>query len=227
MQNQKKYYEGMEDRIQQAVKLAGGAQKAGAVTGFAASTIYNYMRLAPPPPYEFLVKLAEAASVRAEWLLLGQMPRQDGDESGDWESALPPINRDQVRIPIYDIAVSAGAGSSVLREEPTSWAAFPTQYVREIGEASSLHMITVEGDSMEPDLRSGDTVMFDVSATQPRDGMFVIRLGDQLLVKRLRVLGGGTIELVSSNPLYRDIQVDLASEDFEIKGRVKWKGNAV
>jgi phage repressor protein C with HTH and peptisase S24 domain len=214
---------GVVARLKKAAEQKGWTHaEIATASGVPIGTVHKLMRGATDPQLTTMQRVVECLGLSMDYALNGI-----SDESGDWETALPQLSRDQVRIPIYDIVVSAGSGREVLREEPISWATFPALYVRELGEASSLQMISVEGDSMEPDLRSGDKVIFDSSATQPRDGMYVVRLGDQLLVKRLRIVAAGRVELVSSNPIYQPFTVDLARDDFEIKGRVKWKGNAV
>jgi phage repressor protein C with HTH and peptisase S24 domain len=192
------------------------------------STIYNYLKGKPSPPILFLQKLAKGANVRAEWLVLGIPPETTDDDSGDWETHLPPPVSGQTRIPIQDIVASAGDGRQVLSESALGFASFPSAFLRTLGSSVDLSIIKVDGDSMEPELRSGELVMINCGQRELREGLFVIRYGDQLLIKRLHRIGAARIELSSANPLYRPITVDLATApDFEIIGRAVWTGRTL
>ena len=59
-----------------------------------------------------------------------------------------------------------------------------------------------------------------------KDGIYVIRLEDTLLVKRLQRLPGHSLQVSSDNPTYSVFNVSLArsSTDFAIIGRVVWAG---
>ena len=74
---------------------------------------------------------------------------------------------------------------------------------------------------MEPTLRDGDEILVDRSARGLRDGVYVVRVGDGLLVKRLDLGQPGHIVLISDNQVYRPFQ--LAHDDLEVIGRVVWK----
>jgi len=56
---------------------------------------------------------------------------------------------------------------------------------------------------MEPTLRSGELILVDTKATQPREGIHVLRLDDALLVKRLHILPGRRLKVVSDNPIWQ------------------------
>jgi hypothetical protein len=84
----------LETRIKIAVKLAGGAKKLSENGKFAASTIYNYMKVDPVPPIDFVWMLAEAAGVRAEWLFTGQTRAV----TRTWKSAVLDLARLRFRL---------------------------------------------------------------------------------------------------------------------------------
>lgn len=117
-----------------------------------------------------------------------------------------------------DIDTSAGAGPGGLPAPsvlPTGEVVYSADAVRgEIlmpdyllseftrAKAPRVHWIKVRGDSMEPTLLPGERVMVDTTDQQfGQGGVFVIRDPDgEILVKRLRKLKDGEIELVSDNP---------------------------
>ena len=79
--------------------------------------------------------------------------------------------------------------------------------------------IRVIGDSMESLICSGELLIVDrVPETNDKD-IVIARLGNDLCVKRLRILDDGSVWLHSENPNYKPIQIG-AEDDFEIWGKV-------
>jgi len=90
--------------------------------------------------------------------------------------------------------------------------------------AANLALVDVVGDSMETVLSEGDAVLIDLSQTDIISGKaYVIRIGDELLVKYLQHLPGDLIQVFSENSsIYPPFTVnvkDLEAEIFII-GRV-------
>jgi phage repressor protein C with HTH and peptisase S24 domain len=88
-------------------------------------------------------------------------------------------------------------------------------------DGADLSAIRVEGDSMEPLLRSGDEIFVD-RTRRTGEGVFVVRIGDALHVKQIQASAPGRIALVSANDAYAPIE--LARDEVEVIGRVVWKG---
>ena len=79
--------------------------------------------------------------------------------------------------------------------------------------------VRVLGDSMESLIYSGELLIVDrMPETKDKD-IVVARLGNELCVKRLRILDDGAVLLVSENTNYKPIEVNLET-DFEIWGKV-------
>ncbi len=141
-------------------------------------------------------------------------------------SAALPVEGDWVDVGRLALSASAGPGMVVNDETPFDHFRFSRRWLRESGlEAAHLSAITIEGDSMEPLLRSGDEVLVDRTSRPFRDGIHVVRLGDTLLVKRVASHGGGRFSLLSQNLAYPPMEVSAA--ELEIIGRVVWKGGRV
>lgn len=226
-----KMSEDLETRLKYAVKLAGGAAAAAEATGVGTSTVYTYMKLAPWPPTDFVYKLCAAAKVRPEWLFLGVMPVSI-DESGDWETGLPETGIGEKRIPVRDVAASAGYGAEALQEAPRYWVTFPLEILMRLGNPDTLEIVSVDGDSMFPELVDRDLVMIDYSQTQLRDGLFIVLVDGRLFLKRVRVRGRNRAELVSTNPAYPPFEVEIPDADDDVHqdgaaiiGRVVWAGH--
>lgn len=81
---------------------------------------------------------------------------------------------------------------------------------------------------MEPTLRPGDVILVDhrEATKQPRDGIYVVRMDDSLLVKRLQRLPGGQVKVTIDNTAYEPFMINMTQRDgeFDIVGRVVWCG---
>lgn len=150
------------------------------------------------------------------WLLIGE--RGQGLPAGDY-----------ARVPLYDVSAAAGAGAVVSGEEVLDVLAFKKSWLASELRVSEkdLALIFVSGESMEPTLRPGDMALIVKQEGQPvDDGIFVVRLEDALLVKRLQRLPGGRLQVSSDNPAYRPFEIDMKTQgrDFAIIGKVVWAG---
>lgn len=133
--------------------------------------------------------------------------------------------RDYREIPRLPLDASAGPGRVGSQEIPYDTIRFSRRWLREMGlGGADLSAIRVEGDSMEPLLRSGDEIFVDRSK-RGGEGVFVVRIGDALHVKQVRASAPGTIALVSANEAYPPLE--LPREEVEVIGRVVWKGGRV
>lgn len=95
----------------------------------------------------------------------------------------------------------------------------------------AARMLTAKGDSMEPTIRSGDTLIIDTSITMAVDSaIYVIVYGGLLLVKRLFMLHDGGVVLSSDNKsVYgRDEEIaPSALDQLHVAGRVMWYGREI
>lgn len=142
--------------------------------------------------------------------------------------------REQPRlIPIPRLALGASAGLGALGgdERARDMLGFGAEWLRAIGAGSGelLSMIRVEGDSMQPVLSDGDEIMVDRGdgAARLRDGIYVLRIDDGLMVKRL-ALNPATrrIDIRSDNSAYPS-WADVDPATVEVIGRVIWMGRRV
>lgn len=133
-------------------------------------------------------------------------------------------------IPVYDVAASAGAGVIIHQENIKYHASFRMDWLRRITTAplEMLAVISVGGDSMQPTLSPEDTVLVDMTQTYPKkDGIYVLRYGDDVLVKRIQidpVRQHATI--LSDNPAYPPLD-HIRPEEIKVIGRVLWLGRRV
>lgn len=135
-----------------------------------------------------------------------------------------------ILVPKLAIGASAGAGASVDGEAVEGEVAFDPKWLRDLGaDPRALSIIRVEGDSMAPTLDDGDDILVDGgdAAARLRDGIYVLRMDDVLMVKRAaRAPGQGRISVISDNPHYRSWD-DLPMASVQLVGRVVWTGRRV
>ena len=134
---------------------------------------------------------------------------------------LVAVNRTAVR-------ASAGPGAIVSEESGRPYFAFDERWLKALTGSPSdkLSIIRVEGDSMAPTLSPGDDILVDLADREERlrDGVYVLRIDDALVVKRIALHPiGGRVTVQSDNPAYPDWpDCDLAG--LNCIGRVIWAG---
>lgn len=124
------------------------------------------------------------------------------------------------------IEASAGAGALTDEELHTEQMGFSEKWLKKLGcIPSQLSLIRVLGDSMAPTLIDGDDIMVDHSAAVQRvhNGIYVIRMDDVLLVKRLATGPAGRLSIWSDNPAYPGWP-DVDGAAVSVIGRVVWTG---
>lgn len=125
------------------------------------------------------------------------------------------------RVPRLDVAASAGPGALVDGALLLGSDLIDPVLARRLGlQRGQVAMLRVRGDSMAPGLLDGDQIMVDLARTTParRGGVFVIRIGDVLMVKRVAA-GPGGLAITSDNPAAAPVPEGEAV----VIGRVVWQ----
>ena len=182
--------------------------------------IQQYLRKGTPRQLKERERRTLARYFQVPESMLGGMPDDDGATFG----ALVPVMRSEVR-------ASAGPGAIAGDERGRPYFAFDPRWLKAITAApsSKLSLIRVEGDSMAPTLNADDDILIDRAACeeQLRDGIYVLRVDDTLLVKRLAVHPvGRRVTVQSDNPAYGDLP-DCGLDEIECIGRVIWAGRRI
>lgn len=133
---------------------------------------------------------------------------------------------DMVLVPESRITFSAGDGhinyEMVEEQEP---ATYRRAWFQKHGlNPDRVRRFRVSGDSMEPMLFAGDTILVNLDETDVIDGrLYALRYRDQLRVKYLSKRIDDTLILRSLNASYRDEEVpaELANEHITVIGRVR------
>lgn len=197
----------------------------GDVLGLSSQAFAN-RRKARSLPWDQLFEVCNSQKVNFGWLITGVGPVTQSELSDlKYKGGL---DRDYTEIPLYDIEASAGHGSLFDQERVSSYLKFRNDWLSREGlHRKDLVAIRVSGDSMDSTLADGDTVLIDRSRKKP-DGVFAIRIGDALRIKRLQKMADGSLRLSSDNELYQaEIIHPENMAQVEIVGQCYWRGGRV
>lgn len=207
------------DRVRQAFKGAGARQIARE-SGVPVGTVQSILN-GTVPRVDTLSALARASGTTLDWLASGD-ERNIHMTLADLQHAIE--DRDEVHIPRYDVALSAGHGSFVDHAAFRELVPFNASYISQRLRRDPQHLVLVEvrGDSMEPTVSDRDLVMVDTSDTALAPGIWALVIEDAVMVKRLNPTLGG-VEVISDNPIYGRQLVGQDQQDtIRLVGRVVW-----
>lgn len=178
-----------------------------ALCGVSRTTQFNYESGERPPDADYLQRAHEAGA-DIHYVVTGF--KTEPDESF-------------VVVPQYNVAASAGPGALNGHEASMGGLSFSRPWLAKRGlSPSTLKVISVSGESMQPRLSDGDKVLVDISDTQPKSGRaYVLLQGEELLVKYCQLMPDGLLRVSSANSSYPTYDIDLAKNDsVSIVGRV-------
>jgi len=234
-------------RMEIVAKRLGSVSELCRRVDVAYPTATKWVKEGAEPSTTNLIKIADAAGVNLLWLATGQgaMLKEDSEDGkqpaaydGDQyaQPVLDTLNRpvdieEFVFIPRYNVKVAAGHGYIAEDEKPRFTMAFRKYWIRVHlrTDPKSLSVVKVAGDSMEGILFDGDNVLVDHSRNQPGNGLYVLRIGEELIVKRTQTLPGNYLLVSSANEAYQPFELNLADETsgVEIIGKVVWFGRQI
>jgi phage repressor protein C with HTH and peptisase S24 domain len=147
-----------------------------------------------------------------------------GPEEQDVANELVAVVRSAVR-------ASAGYGAFAQEGDGKAYFGFDERWLKSITRSrqDQLTIVRVEGDSMASTLNAGDDILVDAGdgIERLRDGIYVIRAEDVLVVKRVALHPlGRTVTLQSDNPAYPDWP-DCDVDSIQFIGRVIWAGRRI
>jgi phage repressor protein C with HTH and peptisase S24 domain len=136
-----------------------------------------------------------------------------------------------VSIKRHPVMASAGPGAIVTEELGKPYFAFDERWLKALTPRapSKLSIVRVEGDSMTPTLNAGDDILVDLgdAAERLRDGIYVLRIDDAVVVKRLALNPiAKRVTVQSDNPAYPDWP-DCSLGEINCIGRVIWSGRRI
>lgn len=174
-------------------------------------------------PYKEVYEASRTTGYSMDWILTGKgVPQTD-------KIQVIQEDNDYCHISQYSIEASAGQGALVEAENIDQHLAFKESWLRKSGiNPANLIAIYARGDSMEPTIFSGDSLVIDKTKdTVTSDGgVYVINYDGELFVKRVQKQLDGLVAITSDNKNYRDMTIPLQDlSKLKIIGRVVWSGH--
>ncbi|MCG9027050.1 LexA family transcriptional regulator [Laribacter hongkongensis] len=229
----------LSGRIEHLTELCGGPGETARKVGVSNTTLQRWRNGEVDLSTSNLVKLADAAGVTVEWLATGRgkmradaLPVTEdpcGHQCPCVDTLGNPVNlTDFVFVPRYNLKASAGHGLDANGEKPIFSMAFRRYWIDNFLrlDPHNLSVLSVRGDSMEGVLNDRDVILIDHADNTPKEGVYVLRIDGDLIVKRVQRKPGGKIGIISANEAYDTYDVDMNAppQDFAIIGRVVWFG---
>lgn len=191
--------------------------------GVSAQSVYLWQQGSVPKAAR-LRELADLLGVSLQWLMYGN----------EEPHSLTDLQSGVVVVPQLNIEASAGFGDYVNEVDDcvVKMIGLSSEWLHQTlpgANHKSLVVHTVVGDSMDPTLKDNDFVLLDTSVDRvTRDGLFVVGFDGLLFAKRIQVLPGRKLALISDNDAYKPITIDLTDEScsFRVIGRIvySWTG---
>jgi phage repressor protein C with HTH and peptisase S24 domain len=168
-------------------------------------------------PEKWVLKVARMFALSPDWL-----------ESGSGSHALRAAASDMadgifIPVPKVEAKLSAGGGSLEVGATATGEHLFHSTWLRRKGNPADMVLMDVVGDSMEPEIFAGDTVLVDQGNQTLRNGaIFAMGVDDSVLVKRVQSAPEGLV-LLSENPSYSPVLLQGDEiETVRVIGKVIW-----
>ena len=121
---------------------------------------------------------------------------------------------------LAEVAAAAGGGAQVYDETVTATVPFRRDWLRRHRiNPRCCNVISVRGESMEPTLPNGCSVIVDLSRTELRQGrIYVMSTEEGLVAKRVKQNAQGWW-LLSDNPEWAPL---MLTENTDVVGEVRW-----
>lgn len=208
-------------RLKTAIEAAGGYEAAAEVLDVHPNTLRRMTSGENDPKFSVVAALARLSGYRVDWLAYNELP----EKRVDADSPPPAAGLRERFYWVPELDARAAAGHGAMNHELEVKAVFPVplSMIEGMGVmAERLRMTEATGDSMLPDIRHGDRLLFVIGEDSLRDGaIYVLNFGDDTLVKQIQIEPDGGVTLLSKNPAFapRKISPD-DRQSMSIVGRV-------
>lgn len=166
-------------------------------------------------PDRWILKLYRRFGLNPDWLETGFGQIYLRNSSGE-EPAFENIPKVKARL-------CAGGGSFEVGSDVESYYSFQADWLRKRGLPQEMVLMDIFGNSMEPELRDGDTVLVDQSQKDILAGaLYAVGIDDTILVKRVEK-HPNKLALLSDNKHYSPIFLQNDEiNTVRIIGKVIW-----
>jgi len=168
-------------------------------------------------PEKWILELYRKYGINPDWIETGKGKMFIAERGG---SVIAPKYKS---VPYVKARLCAGDGSFEVDETIHDYWMFRAGWLNHKGSAAHMILMDIYGNSMEPELKHGDTVMIDTSQKDILAGSIsAVGIDDTIMVKRVEKHPGKLV-LRSDNKDYEPIYLSLEEMDsFRIIGKVIW-----
>lgn len=193
-----------------------------AIAGVSDAAQVNYEKGERKPDTQYLSNIAKLGC-DIQYIVTGV--KSDNPDPVIYDNAGNLVDLDEFCfVPRYDVCASAGNGSAIDKESYVFSMAYRKYWVEKYLQVNykNLIAITARGESMIGLIEDRDVMLIDTANKLYGEGIYVIRMNGDLIVKNVQKLPNNIIEISSTNPLFKPFQVDMKNppDDFEIIGAV-------
>ena len=165
-------------------------------------------------PIKWITELSRLFNVNPDWL-----------EKGTGSKVLSQNIYHEIflQVPKIKARLSAGGGSFETEPDIKEFYSFRKDWLSKKGKARDMVLMDIFGNSMEPELKEGDTVLIDQSQKAVLAGaIYAVGFDDTIFVKRLEKRPKELV-LLSENERYPMMRFrDEEMENVRIIGKVIW-----
>ena len=165
-------------------------------------------------PIKWITELSRLFNVNPDWL-----------EKGTGSKVLSQNIYHEIflQVPKIKARLSAGGGSFETEPDIKEFYSFRKDWLSKKGKARDMVLMDIFGNSMEPELKEGDTVLIDQSQKAVLAGaIYAVGFDDTIVVKRLEKRPKELV-LLSENERYPMMRFrDEEMENVRIIGKVIW-----
>lgn len=225
---------GFGKRVDYAASLVGDRKTAAAAMGLSHDQLGKISQSIAVPSFPAIAALSRASGCSFEWLAFG-----DGNPTQPSSASSSPVVTtnydallgDAVLVSRYDVRPPAGPAAPGGDDRFMAALPFSRRYLEEVLRCAleDVAIGQAAGDSMEPTIGDGDLLMVHLKRKRISDGhIFVLRLADELVVKRVQRELDGSLILMSDNKAYADRRLKQGEADrVDVIGLLIWSGGPV
>lgn len=170
-------------------------------------------------PEKWLHKIAHDYGLQPHWLATGAGPEKVSNQ----EASVNVWTEKFYEIPKVSARLCAGGGSFEVDAAIEDYYAFKKQWLQRKGSPENMVLMDVFGNSMEPEIKEGDSVLVDQKQQAIiAGGIYAVGVEDTVMVKRIEKRPN-TLALLSDNKDYTPILLQGDElENVRIIGKVVW-----
>ena len=214
-------------------------------TGMSAASLRNY-ELSKQIPGGEALKVFLKAGISADWLLTGEgtmltqpastaslvkriirytkdkQPDRRLQDDTEQIYAIHHTDTEEVFTDLKEICQTENQGNLL----------FSSTFLNQLTDTDPdrLILLGITDDAMKPTLQPGWQVMVDQGVTHIHSGIYAVRIGGEIMCKRLEPRPGRILEVMSDNVVYSSYEINLnnvTEEEFAVVGRIIWHAGMI